>query len=374
MIPLLNPNDLEGVIVALPVQDRQKVSRGELLGVLETTKSTGEIVAERDGFVVGLQLSIGQPARAGDILCYLAAAPDVELSLLSGEKTPAQSGLAEGADADVPQGLRITQPARILARQHHLPLSTLPVGPLITEGKVREILSNEERRSDKSASSPELASLPLHFDPESIIIYGGGGHGKSVIEMVRLLGTYQVVGVIDDGLAMGSSVLDSPVLGGQAILVELYRRGVNLAANAVGGIGNIAPRLKVFESLIAAGYQCPAIVHPRAFIEASAHLAEGVQVFPQAYIGSSTQVGFGDIINTGAIVSHDCVLGEFVNLSPGAILAGAVSIGDRTLVGMGVTINLEVKVGSGVRIGNGATVKADVPTGTIIKAGSVWPS
>jgi len=107
--------------------------------------------------------------------------------------------------------------------------------------------------------------------------------------------------------------------------------------------------------------------------EASASLAEGIQVFPQAYLGSSTRVGFGSIINTGAIVSHDCLLGETVNLSPGAILAGGVQVGDRTLIGMGVTINLEVKIGSGVRVGNGATVKADVPDGTIVKAGTIWP-
>ena len=134
-----------------------------------------------------------------------------------------------------------------------------------------------------------------------------------------------------------------------------------------------ATRVKVFNRLAEAGFSCPSAVHPTAYIEPSATLAPGVQVFPQAYVGSDVQVGFGTIVNTGAIISHDCVLGDYSNIAPGAILAGAVEVGDYSLIGMGVTLNLNVKVGPRCQIGNGATVKSDVPEGGIVRAGSIWP-
>jgi sugar O-acyltransferase (sialic acid O-acetyltransferase NeuD family) len=187
------------------------------------------------------------------------------------------------------------------------------------------------------------------------------------------LGVYHIVGVVDDGLTTTETIMGVPVLGSAKVLPSLYARGVRLAVNAVGGIGNLAVRQKVFEVLAGAGFACPAVVHPTAFVETSASLSPGVQVMPHAYVGSQAQLGFGCIVNTGAIISHDCILGDLVNVSPGAILAGEVQVGAEALIGMGVTINLRAQVGVGARIGNGATVKADVPENGIVHAGDVWP-
>jgi sugar O-acyltransferase (sialic acid O-acetyltransferase NeuD family) len=257
--------------------------------------------------------------------------------------------------------LRITHPALALARSLGVSLSQLPRDVLVTEAVVRSL-------------NPVPASLPdLTIDDQSLIIYGGGGHGKSLVDLVRLLKVYRVVGVVDDSLPAGSQVLGVPVLGGSAVLNELRARGLRFAINALGGIGNLTPRLQVFDALTRAGFEFPTVVHPAAWVEASARIEAGTQVFAHAYIGSAVQVGFGCIVNTGAIISHDCVLEEMVNISPGAILAGSVRVGARSLVGMGVTINLEVEIGSGARIGNGATVKANVPPGGVVHAGTIWP-
>jgi acetyltransferase EpsM len=373
IIPFLNPNEVEGLLVSLFIQNGKQVMAGEELAVFETTKATAAIVAEKAGFISGLTLTEGQRVHSGEVLCYLV--DDPSFIPLPETKLPSinQTGSHDSNEPFLPEGLRITQPALSLARQNHLNLTQLPTGALVTESQIQKILSQNGpvppkviRRGAKivDLDSGDLAGL---------ILYGGGGHGKSVIELVRRLGSYRLVGVVDDGLSPGLDILGVPVLGGKEVLEDLRQRGFHLAVNAVGGIGNLEPRLRVFDMLSKAGFHCPGIVHPTAFIEASAHLGEGIQVFPQAYIGSSAEVGFGVIVNTGAIVSHDCTLGECVNLSPGAILAGGVKVADHTLIGMGVTINLEVKIGSQVRIGNSATIKADVPDGTLVKAGSIWP-
>lgn len=207
----------------------------------------------------------------------------------------------------------------------------------------------------------------------ALVMYGGGGHGKALIDLIRALGTYYLVGVIDDGLPAGVVVMGLAVLGQADQLTQLYARGVRLAVNAVGGIGNVAVRVKVFDTIAQAGFSCPTLVHPTAWVEPSARLESGVQILAKSYISSEACIGFGSVINAGVVVSHDCVLGQVVNLSPGAMLAGGVVLEDYVQVGMAATINLNIRVGQGARIGNGATIKADVPAGQVVRAGAIWP-
>ncbi len=360
LIPLLNPNEPEAFLVSIRVANGERVETGDVICTLETTKSAADLVAETGGFVAELRFHPGETVHAGEILCYLADTPGWQ---------PPEQGLPESEEQlqeRLPEGLRITQPALSFARLRHLDLSRLPVGPLVTERMVQDLLGEPE-------APIRYSPLESAFDPTRILVYGGGGHGKALIELIRTLGTYRLEGVIDDGMPAGEKILGAPVLGGAERLNELFERGVRLAVNAVGGIGNIAVRIKVFRRLAQAGFSCPTVVHPVAFVETSASLSPGVQVFPHAYIGSEAKLGFGAIANTSAVISHECSIGDFANISPGALLAGQVQVGAAALVGMGVTINLQVKIGAGARIGNGATVKSDVPENGIVRAGAVWP-
>lgn len=353
LVPLINPNEPESLLADLCVDEGQQVTSGQVLACFETTKSTFELTAERDGFVRGLRFRVGDTVRAGERLCYLAAAADQPLPV---DKVDVFNKTIDKVDS-LPADLRITQPALTLARQNDLDLNALPKDRLITEIMIMEL----------------LAPVAKVDDPAALLIYGGGGHAKSLIDLIRLAGTYTIAGILDDGIPAGTRILDVPVLGGGEMLPALRRKGIYQAVNAVGGIGSIAPRLAVYSKLAAAGFTCVSAIHPRAFIEPTASIADGCQVFFNAYVGSDVRVGFGTIINTGAIISHDCVLGAYTNISPGAILAGAVQVGERALIGMGVTVNLGVCIGAGARVGNSAVVKKDVPENGIVRAGAIWP-
>jgi sugar O-acyltransferase (sialic acid O-acetyltransferase NeuD family) len=353
-IPLINPNETEARLVSVDAKNGQAVKAGDLLATLETTKSTFELSAGSKGYIAGLTAKQGQMLAAGSVFCYLA--PDTDW------QPPKQEVAA--ASAGVPAGLRITQPALLLAQKQKIDLASLPVGPIVTEDTIRNL----------AAQTTEFFIPDEAKQPNAVVVYGGGGHGKAVIDLLRTAGGYTLVGVIDDGRQPGETVLDAAVIGGEAALAATFAAGCKLALNAVGGIGAMSSRIRVFERLKAAGFGWPTLVHPSAVREPSAQLGDGVQVFPLAYIGSDAKIGNGVIINTGTIVSHDCVLADYANLAPGSILAGGVHIGEGTLVGMGVTINLNVKVGAMARIGNGATVKDHVPDGGVVRAGAVWPS
>ena len=360
VVPLLNVNEPEAQVVDVDVQECQWVDSNASICVLETTKSAVEVTTPEVGYVRQLNVSVGDTVTAGDLICVIVDSPDepVEIPLL-------QSEVGDSGGSPVPKGLRITKPALALARELGIDLSQLPHESIFTEAMIRDIASLHTRDSD----------LPMErqFDMR-IIIYGGGGHAKSVIDLIRQLHTFRIMGIIDDALSPGTTILGIPVLGAGDILPKLLDDGVRLAANAIGGITDIATRVGIFHALAQLGFAFPILRHPQSVVEPSAVLEDGVQVFANAYVGSDAIAREGCIINTGAIVSHDCVIGECAHIAPGAMLAGGVQVGARALIGMGVATAIGIRIGSGVRIGNGALVHQDVPDKTIILAGTTWPA
>jgi sugar O-acyltransferase (sialic acid O-acetyltransferase NeuD family) len=358
LVPLLNANEPEARLVAIHVQEGIHVQKGDLVFTIETTKAAADIEAPEAGFL-RLMSGEGDTLAVGDTLAYLTTSPDEALPQPVRDEAT-DTGPTLGVEASFPGELRITRPARALAESLGLDFSSLPRNRLITEAIIREL----------SPSSNLPVSGPIN---SQILIYGAGGHAKAVMEMVKSIGAFQIAGIIDDNLALtGTSVLGIEVLGTREVLPQLYGRGIRLAANGVGGIINIGIRISLFELLAVKGFAFPSLCHPRATIEASARIFDGVQVFANAYVGSSVVLHEKCMINTGAIVSHDCEIGSYTHIAPGAMLAGQVLVGERALVGMGVTTAIGIKIGAGARIGNGAIVLADVPERAIIQAGKVW--
>jgi len=353
LVPLLNANEPEARLVEIHVKEGQEVAKGALLLTIETTKAAADVEAPEAG-CVRLLAEEGAILEVGERLALITETADEPLDLKASAKK-------ERASAD--GGPRLTKPARVLAEQLGLDLASLPSDRLLTEEAIRQL-----------AGKPEV-DVPVlkQVDPgKTLLIYGGGGHAKTVMEMARALGTFKIAGIIDDGLPAGTDILGIPVLGPREIMPGLVAQGVRLAANGVGGIVDINVRVRLFELLESRGFELPALVHPRAVVEVSAEVGAGVQVFANAYVGSSAVLAPKCMVNTGAIVSHDCLIGSYTHIAPGAQLAGHVHVGEKVLVGMGVKVVIGIQIGDGSRVGSGAIVLADVPPRTILKAGEVW--
>jgi len=82
-IPLLNPNEPEALLAALEVDEGQKIEKDDLIALVETTKSTGEIRAEESGYLVGLRFAQGDTLQASEVLAYIGSTPDASDSSLS---------------------------------------------------------------------------------------------------------------------------------------------------------------------------------------------------------------------------------------------------------------------------------------------------
>ena len=352
LVPLLNANEPEARLVNIHVKDGQPVKKGALLFTIETTKAASDIESPENGFV-RLMAKEGDTLAVGDRLAVITETVSEPVEIQKGGRlsTPASGSL------------RITKPARALAESLGVDLASLPTDWLVTEEVVQQFPGAKE-------------TLRVEFpdsDKPYILIYGAGGHAKSVMEMVLQNNVHTIAGIVDDDKhLMGKQVLGIPVLGTRALLPALVEKRVILAANGVGGIIDITRRVRIFKLLESAGFTFPALTHPRATIEQSAIVGDGVQVFANAYVGSEAVLHPRCMVNTNAVVSHDCEIGAYTHIAPGALLAGHVHVGERTLVGMGVTTTIGVKIGSGVRIGNGAIILTDVPDKMVVQAGRYW--
>lgn len=192
-----------------------------------------------------------------------------------------------------------------------------------------------------------------------LVIVGAGGHAKVVLELLRALGSVDIVGLIDPQPAT-ASVLGVPVLGGDALLPVLRREGVEAAFVA---LGSNRLRQRIGAELAAFGYALPAAVHPSAMVSPSASIGSGVAVMARAVVGTETRVLDLAVVNSGAVLDHDNLLGEAAHVAPGCALAGTVMVGARSLVGIGSSVRPGIRIGADVTIGAGSAVVADVADG-----------
>ena len=187
---------------------------------------------------------------------------------------------------------------------------------------------------------------------ESVILIGGSGHARVIIDCIRSSGGI-VAGILDDGIPVGSQVLGVPVLGRTAQWAQFAEHLFLIA------IGNNAVRKKLSFTM---KVRWATVVHPSAVISPYARLDAGSVVMPKAVINAGAVVGSHCIINTGAVVEHDCILSDYVHISPNAALGGSVTIGRGTHIPHGASVRNNISICGGCTIGAGAAVVKDIHT------------
>lgn len=185
---------------------------------------------------------------------------------------------------------------------------------------------------------------------EGVIVIGGGGHAKVVIDCIQSAGD-TVAGILDDGLPKESTVLGIPVLGSTFD----YRKYADI--KFIIAIGSNAVRRKIAESMEVDWYTA---VHPQAVISRYARIGAGSVVLANAVIHTEATVGRHCIVNTGAIIEHDNRLGEYVHISPAAALGGTVCVGNETHIGIGAVVRNNVEICDSCVIGAGAVVVKNI--------------
>ena len=193
---------------------------------------------------------------------------------------------------------------------------------------------------------------------EKIVLVGAGGHCKVIIDIIKSVGKYTIVGVTDKTYVLGEEklVLDIPIIGDDSILTELYNTGVKNAFVCVGALQNIQIRDKIYKHLKEIGFNIPSLIHKDAVVSPYSNISSGTCVMAGSIVNPDAFIEENCILNTGSVIEHDCKVQRNTHISPKATIAGGVSVGSNTHVGLGSSIIQAVHIGNNVIIGAGAVV------------------
>ena len=103
--------------------------------------------------------------------------------------------------------------------------------------------------------------------PTKVVGLGAGGHARVLLDTLRRLGTYEVVGLLDVSQALWHThVAGVPVLGGDDLLPDLCDQGVHHVFIGIGSVGMIESRMRLYE--MALGLKCRMVraIHPSATV------------------------------------------------------------------------------------------------------------
>lgn len=203
------------------------------------------------------------------------------------------------------------------------------------------------------------------MEKRKILLVGGGGHCRSVLDCLRQSGAYSEIGIIDRGFPFEKSILEVPVLGTDADLPALFAGGWTAAAVTVGSVGRPQTRRYLFQRLKEIGFVLPPIISSHAVIGQGVSVDEGVFIGKRAVVNAGSHIGPCAIVNTGAIVEHDCILKDFVHISPGAVLCGGVQVEENAHIGAGAVVRQEIRIGRDAVIGAGSVVVRNIPDSVV---------
>ena len=189
---------------------------------------------------------------------------------------------------------------------------------------------------------------------KKIILIGGGGHCRSVIDVIEQENRFEIAGIIEKYAGESEAVLGYPLIGTDDELKKL-RQEYEYALVTVGHIASNSIRVKLFNRLKEVGFTLPVVVSPLAYVSKHAKVAAGTVVMHHALVNASASVGENCIINSKALVEHDVVVGAHCHISTGAVLNGGVHIEANSFIGSGsvtkegISISGFIKAGSVVK-------------------------
>ncbi|HKR30820.1 MAG TPA: acetyltransferase [Terriglobales bacterium] len=192
-----------------------------------------------------------------------------------------------------------------------------------------------------------------------VVVYGAGGHGKVIAEILLASGQ-QIAAFLDDNSALsGSHVLGFPVFPAAAWLQQ------NAGAQVALGIGDNFQRERAANQIASFDGKLITAIHPSAIVARSACIGAGVVIMPGAVLNPECHICDGAILNTGAIVEHDVRIGRYVHLAPGCVTSGGVQVGDFAQIGIGAVVIPGKRIGNHAVIGAGAVVIDDIPPNVV---------
>ncbi len=197
-------------------------------------------------------------------------------------------------------------------------------------------------------------------DMKKLVLVGGGGHCKSVLDVLLQTNEYSEIVITDPYLEINTEVLGCSVVGDDTVLEKLRRDGFEYAFITVGSITDATIRKGLAKQAKMMGFEFPVVIDPSATISQHSRIGPGTFIGKNVVVNVDVTIGEHCIINTSSIIEHECVVGDFTHVSVGSILCGKVKVANNCFIGAGSTVIQCVNIGNNVTIGANSTVLTDV--------------
>lgn len=191
-----------------------------------------------------------------------------------------------------------------------------------------------------------------------LILIGGGGHCKSVIEIAESAG-YEIKGILDMPDEVGKEVLPGHKVIGTDDEIPQYVEECDFIIT-VGFIKNPALRIKLYNKVKAAGGRLATIIASTAHVSKYAELGEGTVIMHQAFVNAGAKIGDNCIINTFVNIEHDAEVGNQCHISTGTMINGECKIGENCFIGSQSVCANCIEIASDIIVGAGSVVRKSI--------------
>ncbi|MGF1804983.1 NeuD/PglB/VioB family sugar acetyltransferase, partial [Aliivibrio sifiae] len=169
---------------------------------------------------------------------------------------------------------------------------------------------------------------------KEVILVGGGGHCKAVIDVIEAQKCYRIKGILDKTENIGKFVSGYPIIGTDDDTIEYINKGY-LFVITIGQINSSNLRERIFRKLEGFEAIFATIVSPMAYVSTSATIGCGSVVMHGAIINSEARIGENCIINSKSLIEHESIVHSHSHVSTGTVLNGCVEVGQGSFVGSG---------------------------------------
>lgn len=190
-----------------------------------------------------------------------------------------------------------------------------------------------------------------------LILVGGGGHCKSVLEAAESAG-YSIHGVLDMPDEVGKEILSTKVIGTDDDIPAYVDKAEFVVT--VGFIKDPTIRIKLYNKIKETGGKLATIVASTAYVSKYATLGEGTVVLHQAFVNAGAKIGKNVILNTATNIEHDAVIGDHCHISTGTMVNGECKVGERCFIGSQSVLANCITIGDDIIVGAGSFVRKSI--------------
>lgn len=161
---------------------------------------------------------------------------------------------------------------------------------------------------------------------KNLLILGAGQYSFVARETAEAMGCFEKIDCLDDN--------NPSAIGKLSDYLKLF------GEYTCGFVAMGAPALRLswLQKLKEAGYDLPALIHPRAYASPSAQVMGGCMLEPMAAVQANAVVKTGSLICAGSIVNHNAVVEAGCQIDCGAVVMSNAVVPAGTKVPCGTVV------------------------------------